>query len=266
MGGRSGRVLRVGRPTWASAEPLGMPAAPLGAARGRRRGGRHHARGTSPIRSTWPSWARPWPPATPWSSSRPPTRRGAPRCSAGSSPRRPTSPPGWSTSCRRRTTPSGRGCCPPTRGSTRSASPGSTATGRRVMAPAAEHAQEGLPRARRQVGLRRPRRRRPARRRARPPPSPCAPTPARAVPSPPVSSCPGRSSTRPSTSTADALRKLPGRGPPDPGTICGPLISARQRDRVEGYIALARDEGGTDRDRRWPARRARPGVLRRARR
>ncbi|HXH59277.1 aldehyde dehydrogenase [Iamia sp.] len=33
--------------------------------------------------------------------------------------------------------------------------------------------------------------------------------------------------------------------PRDPGTICGPLISARQRDRVEGYLQLASDEGGS---------------------
>jgi len=33
--------------------------------------------------------------------------------------------------------------------------------------------------------------------------------------------------------------------PTDPGTICGPLISARQRERVEGYLALAREEGGS---------------------
>lgn len=33
--------------------------------------------------------------------------------------------------------------------------------------------------------------------------------------------------------------------PQDPGTVCGPLISARQRDRVEGYLRLATDEGGT---------------------
>lgn len=32
--------------------------------------------------------------------------------------------------------------------------------------------------------------------------------------------------------------------PTDPATMCGPLISARQRDRVEGYLKLARDEGG----------------------
>ncbi|GFG74353.1 aldehyde dehydrogenase [Mycobacterium botniense] len=33
--------------------------------------------------------------------------------------------------------------------------------------------------------------------------------------------------------------------PSDPGTVCGPLISARQRDRVQGYLDLAVAEGGT---------------------
>ncbi|MBZ1528322.1 aldehyde dehydrogenase family protein, partial [Leuconostoc mesenteroides] len=33
--------------------------------------------------------------------------------------------------------------------------------------------------------------------------------------------------------------------PHDPGTVCGPLISARQRDRVQGYLVLAVAEGGT---------------------
>jgi aldehyde dehydrogenase (NAD+) len=44
--------------------------------------------------------------------------------------------------------------------------------------------------------------------------------------------------------TASALAGLPAGDPTDPGTICGPLINARQRDRVESYIAMARDEGG----------------------
>jgi aldehyde dehydrogenase (NAD+) len=43
---------------------------------------------------------------------------------------------------------------------------------------------------------------------------------------------------------AAALGKLPAGDPTDPGTICGPLINARQRDRVEGFIALARQQGG----------------------
>ena len=46
-------------------------------------------------------------------------------------------------------------------------------------------------------------------------------------------------------STARVLAKLPAGDPTDPGTICGPLISARQRERVEGYIRLAADEHGT---------------------
>ncbi|MGV9826454.1 aldehyde dehydrogenase [Gordonia sp. NPDC003429] len=47
------------------------------------------------------------------------------------------------------------------------------------------------------------------------------------------------------TATRDSLAGLAAGDPSDSGTICGPLISARQRDRVESYIALARDEGGT---------------------
>ncbi|MCB0972212.1 MAG: aldehyde dehydrogenase family protein, partial [Acidimicrobiales bacterium] len=33
--------------------------------------------------------------------------------------------------------------------------------------------------------------------------------------------------------------------PTEAGTICGPVISARQRERIEGYLTLARDEGAT---------------------
>ncbi|MGA2519617.1 MAG: aldehyde dehydrogenase [Acidimicrobiales bacterium] len=45
--------------------------------------------------------------------------------------------------------------------------------------------------------------------------------------------------------TAAALAKLPAGDPTDPSTVCGPLINARQRARVEHYIGLARDEGAT---------------------
>ncbi|PXW35128.1 UNVERIFIED_CONTAM: aldehyde dehydrogenase (NAD+) [Williamsia faeni] len=41
------------------------------------------------------------------------------------------------------------------------------------------------------------------------------------------------------------LAGLPAGDPTDPGTICGPVISAVQRERIEGYLQLARDEGGT---------------------
>jgi aldehyde dehydrogenase (NAD+) len=44
--------------------------------------------------------------------------------------------------------------------------------------------------------------------------------------------------------TAATMAALGAGDPQDPGTVCGPLISARQRDRVEGYLRLALDEGG----------------------
>jgi aldehyde dehydrogenase (NAD+) len=43
---------------------------------------------------------------------------------------------------------------------------------------------------------------------------------------------------------ADTMAMLPASDPTDPGTVCGPLISARQRDRVQGYLDLALEEGG----------------------
>jgi aldehyde dehydrogenase (NAD+) len=43
--------------------------------------------------------------------------------------------------------------------------------------------------------------------------------------------------------TAKALQGIGVGDPTDPGTVCGPLISARQRDRVEGYLRLADEEG-----------------------
>jgi len=43
---------------------------------------------------------------------------------------------------------------------------------------------------------------------------------------------------------ASTLTALGCGDPTDPGTVCGPVISARQRDRIEEYLALATDEGG----------------------
>ncbi len=43
---------------------------------------------------------------------------------------------------------------------------------------------------------------------------------------------------------AAAAAKITVGDPTDPATVCGPLISARQRDRVQGYLELARQEGG----------------------
>lgn len=44
---------------------------------------------------------------------------------------------------------------------------------------------------------------------------------------------------------AASMAALGAKDPQDPGTICGPVISARQRDRIEGYLRLAVEEGGT---------------------
>jgi len=44
---------------------------------------------------------------------------------------------------------------------------------------------------------------------------------------------------------AATLAALGAGDPTDPGTVCGPLISARQRDRVEGFLTRARDAGAT---------------------
>lgn len=45
--------------------------------------------------------------------------------------------------------------------------------------------------------------------------------------------------------TAGTLAKLGVGDPADDRTVCGPLISARQRERVEGYLELAVKEGGS---------------------
>ncbi|MFN8543485.1 MAG: aldehyde dehydrogenase [Candidatus Binatia bacterium] len=42
---------------------------------------------------------------------------------------------------------------------------------------------------------------------------------------------------------AEAFRAVPVGDPMDPSTMCGPLVAARQRDRVEGYIAAGKAEG-----------------------
>lgn len=43
---------------------------------------------------------------------------------------------------------------------------------------------------------------------------------------------------------AGTMAHIPVGDPTNPATMCGPLISARQRDRVEGYLDLAVKEGG----------------------
>jgi aldehyde dehydrogenase (NAD+) len=43
---------------------------------------------------------------------------------------------------------------------------------------------------------------------------------------------------------ADTMASIGANDPTDPATICGPVISAVQRDRVRGYLDLAVEEGG----------------------
>lgn len=60
--------------------------------------------------------------------------------------------------------------------------------------------------------------------------------------------------------TAAAMAGLGVGDPAEDGTICGPIINERQRDRIEGHLTSARDDGGTfatgggrpaDRERGW---------------
>jgi aldehyde dehydrogenase (NAD+) len=44
---------------------------------------------------------------------------------------------------------------------------------------------------------------------------------------------------------ARTMASLPPGDPHDPGTVCGPVISARQRDRIESYLRSAVADGGT---------------------
>jgi aldehyde dehydrogenase (NAD+) len=44
---------------------------------------------------------------------------------------------------------------------------------------------------------------------------------------------------------AATMESIGAKDPADPGTICGPVISAVQRDRVEEYLKIALEEGGT---------------------
>jgi aldehyde dehydrogenase (NAD+) len=44
---------------------------------------------------------------------------------------------------------------------------------------------------------------------------------------------------------AQTMAMLPASDPADPGTVCGPVISQVQRDRIKAYLDLALQEGGT---------------------
>ena len=61
----------------------------------------------------------------------------------------------------------------------------------------------------------------------------------------PAASCRGPNTTRPSRIAAATMGGIKAGDPTDPGTMCGPVISARQRDRVQSYLDSAIAEGGT---------------------
>ena len=63
---------------------------------------------------------------------------------------------------------------------------------------------------------------------------------------------------------AQAMRGVTVGDPADASTVCGPVISAAQRDRVESYLRSAAADGGQLRVRRRPSRRAGGRVLDRA--
>ena len=44
---------------------------------------------------------------------------------------------------------------------------------------------------------------------------------------------------------AETMRSIGVGDPTDPGTVCGPVVSAAQRARVQAFLDLAREEGGT---------------------
>ena len=90
-------------------------------------------------------------------------------------------------------------------------------------------------------------------------PSACACTPARAAPRRPGCCCPGRATTRASSSSRASSRAVTVGDPQRRETLCGPVISAKQRDRVVGYIEKGIDEGA-NLARRRAARRPRAST------
>ena len=69
--------------------------------------------------------------------------------------------------------------------------------------------------------------------------------PARGVPSRPGCSCRPGSHDEAVDVAAATMAAVAAADPTDPSTICGPVISARQRERIEGYLQSARGEGGS---------------------
>ena len=207
---RPGRVLRVDRgPRRRRAD--GHPVAPLDRAGGASAWSAPSRPGTSPTSSTSPRSPRRWPPATRSCSRgrRPP--RGPRSPSAGWWPRTPTCPPACVNVITSGQNDIGEAITTDPRVdmvTLHRLDRGRQADhGRRRR-----HREEGLPRAGRQVGPHRPRRRRHARPPRRSAPSASARTPARAAPSPAGCCSPAPATTRASShrqgdARVDALRR-----------------------------------------------------------
>ena len=101
-------------------------------------------------------------------------------------------------------------------------------------------AEEGVPRARRQVGRDRARRRRPRRRGRHGRVHACASTPARAARSPRGCSSRASGTTRRSRSPPRRWPSIGAKDPTDPGTICGPVISRPSATGSRRYLAPRR--------------------------
>ena len=137
---------------------------------------------------------------------------------------------------------------------------GSTATGRPDHGRGQRHGQAGVPGAGRQVRDDRARRRRLRHRRDDGGVHDHARTPGRAARSPRGCWCRATSTTR-SSSWSGRIREVTYGDPADPETYMGPLISERQRDKVDGMVAAGRRGGRDAGDRREEGR---PGLLLRA--
>ena len=262
MGRRPGRELRVGdRPRRRRA--VRHPDPPVRAARADRRGRRDHA-----VELPVPAQ-----PGEAGARARGRQHRRAEagarhavvgaRCSASSSPRRPTSRRASSTWSCRRTTMVGELLAEDHRVDIISFT-GSTATGRKVMAAASGNLKKvflelggksanivlddaDIGAGGRRLRLRGDDPRRAGLRDHHPPAA--APLPLRR----------GRRDGRRADRARSAVRR-----PDRPGNLAGPLISARQRERVLGYIEKGKAEGAKVGARRRPPRPAREGLLRRA--
>jgi aldehyde dehydrogenase (NAD+) len=234
-GTRPRRVLRVDAPTWARPTRRGAEP-PLGAARGGRRGRCDH-----PVELPAPDQPR---------QARPRARRrlhrGAqarPRHAVGAAPvariaaeRDRPARPACSTWSPRRTHALGAQLSTDPRVDVVSFT-GSTATGKRSW-QRRPTPQAGVPRARRQVGVRRARRRRHGRRRGHGGLHGVHPRRPGLRHHHPAAG-PPRPLRRGRRGAAATMAALGAGDPTDPGTVCGPVISARQRDRIEGYLRLA---------------------------